>query len=226
MKKMMAAVLAALMLCVLTGCAKKQEGPNGIMDAVGTSYEATNRKDSTAIRVAHEDDQSTVIQVDMVSDTGTLVNPYIFAEPGLDFYKIEHSEENFAAIWDYTVQLLKQIWEDETYRAMAAMLDEDKLPEGLTFDDVDFMKLGYVLDPLQRCEIIFVGATSTGEGNPIRDEVYAFCRFGMMDESKNVTVINVLIADQIDVYTIAQMVHQTGKLPAGVEAWMLRKLGL
>lgn len=226
MKKMLAVMMAVLMLCVLTGCAQKQEEPNGIMEAVGTSYEGINRKDSAAIRVDDEGGQTTVIQVDMVSDTGTLVNPYIFAQPGIDFYKIEHSEANFTGVFAHAVQLLSQMQESEEHKAVTELMDEDKLPEGLTRSDIGFMNMGYVPDPQKRCEMLFVGMTNTGEGNPIRDEVYVFCRFGMMDENGNVTIINALIADQNNVYAIAQRVHQTGRLPAGVEAWMLRKLGL
>ena len=226
MKKMMAVVMAVLMLCLLTGCAKKQAAPNGIMEAVGTAYEAINKTDSKAIRVAETEDQYTVIQVDMVSDTGTIVNPYMFAQPGIDFYKIEHSEENFTSVLAHTVQLLGQMQESEEHKAVTEMMNADKLPDGLTFDDIGFMNLGYVPDPLKRCEIIFMGMSGNGEGNPLRDEVYAFCRFGMMNENKSVTIMNVMVADQNSVYAIAQQVHQTGMLPAGVEAWMLRKLGL
>jgi hypothetical protein len=48
----------------------------------------------------------------------------------------------------------------------------------------------------------------------------------MMDASKTPMIMNVLVADQNAVYAIAQKVHQVGALPKGVEAWMLRKLGL
>lgn len=222
----MAALLAALMLCVLTGCTKKQEEPNGIMDAVGAGYETIDQSGGNSIRVTEGEAQQTVIQVDLLSDTGTLVRPYIFAEPGVDFYKIEHSEEDFTNIFAHTVNLLSQMQQSEEHKAVTAMCDETKLPEGVAVSEIGFMNLGYVPDPQQRCEILFVGMTNTGEGNPIRDEVYAFCRFAMMDSSNAAMIMNAMVADQNAVYAIAQKVHQAGKLPSGVEAWMLRKLGM
>ena len=225
MKKMMAAVMAVLMLCLLTGCASREVTPNGIMDAVGAGYETINQSAENGIRVSNQDAADTIILVDQLSDTDTLVRPLLLVEPGVDFYKIEHSEADFSGVFGYAMNLVAQMEKSEAHRDAVKLIDEEKLPEGLTTADIGFMNLGYVPDPQQRCEIIFTGMTNTGEGNPIRDEVYAFCRFGMKDESGNVTIMNALIADQGKVYTIAQMVHQAGKLPAGVEAWMLRKLG-
>ena len=226
MKKILAAVMAVIMLCVLTGCAQKQEEPNGIMEAVGTSFNKVDQAGGNSIRVTGEEGRQTVIRVDMSNTSGTLARPFIFAEPGVDFYKIEHSEADFSGVFAYTMNLLAKMQESEEHKAVTEPMDASKLPEGLALSDIGFMNMGYVPDPQKRCEILFTGLTNTGEGTPIRDEVYAFCRFGMMSENRDVTIINVLIADQNDVYAIAQKVHQAGKLPAGVEAWMLRKLGL
>ena len=225
MKKMMAAALVVLMLCLLTGCTKQEE-PNGILDAVGAGFETIDQSGDNSVRVAVSETQTTVLKMDLISEMDTLVRPYVFAEPGIDFYKIEHSEANFSSVFGYTMNLIGQMEQSEEHKAAVMLLNQQKLPEGLTKDDIGFMNLGYVPDPQRRCEIIFTGMTNTGEGAPIRDEVYAFCRFGLKNESGATTVINALVTDQNAVYAIAQRVHQTGRLPAGVEAWMLRKLGL
>lgn len=226
MKKILAAVMAVLMLCVLTGCAKKQEEPNGIVEAVAAGYEMVDQSGGNSIRVGDGENQNNVIQVDLLSQTGTLVRPYIFVELGVDFYKIEHSQEDFSNIFGYTLNLLSQMKQSEEHREITALYDETKLPEGIASSEIGFMNLGYVPDPQQRCEILFVGMSNTGEGDPLRDEVYAFCRYPMVDESKTAMIMNVMIADQNAVYAIAQKVHQAGRLPSGVKAWMLRKLGL
>ncbi|MBE5799938.1 MAG: hypothetical protein E7321_08320 [Clostridiales bacterium] len=225
MKKMMAAVLAVLMLCLLTGCAKKQEEPNGIMDAVGAGYEMIDQSGGNVVRVQNGENQNFVIQVDLLSETGTMVRPYIFVELGIDFYKIEHSEADFSSVFMHTMDLLAQMQQSEEHREITQICDKAKLPEGVSQNEIGFMNLGYVPDPQQRCEIIFTGMSNTGEGIPIRDEVYAFCRFAMMDGNTPM-IMNALVADQNAVYAIAQKVHQAGKLPGGVEEWMLRKLGL
>lgn len=226
MRKYMAAALAVLMLCLLTGCAKKEEPNNGIMDAVGAGYETIDQSGSNSIRVANGENQNSVIQVDLLSDTGTLVRPYIFVEIGVDFYRIEHSEEDFSSVFAHTMNLLSQMQQSEEHKMLTALFDEGKVPEGMAASQIGFMNLGYVPDPQQRCEIIFTGMTNTGEGNPIRDEVYAFCRFAMLNADNTPMIMNALVADQSAVYAIAQKVHQAGRLPSGVEAWMLRKLGL
>lgn len=223
--KRILAVMLVLMLCVLTGCAKKQEEPNGIMDAVGAGYETINQSGGNSIRVANGENQMTIIQVDLLSDTQTLVRPYVFVELGIDFYKIKHSEDDFASVFAHTMSLLSQMQQSEAHKAVTALLDEEKLPEGVAASEAGFMNLGYVADPQERCEMIFTGMTSTGEGNPLRDEVYVFCRFGMMDADNSKMIMNALVTDQNAVYAIAQKVHQAGKLPADVETWMLRRLG-
>ena len=226
MKKMMIAVLAVLMLCMLTGCAKKPEESNGIMDAVIAGYETLDLREGNTIRVEGEEGMQTVIQVDQASQTSTIARPYVFAEPGIDFYKIEHNEADFSGVFSYTMNLLARMHQSEEHTQTTMLLMEERLPEGKVLADVGFMSLGYVADPLERCEIIFTGLTDTGEGIPILDEVYAFCRFGMMNSNKEKAIMNTLIVNQDAVYAIAQRVHQTGKLPVDVEAWMLRKLGL
>lgn len=226
MKKYMAAVLMVLMLCLLSGCAKKQEEPNGIMDAVGAGYETIDQSGDNSVRVANGENQTTVIQVDLISPVGTLMRPYIFVEPGVDFYKIEHSENDFSGVFAHTMNLLSQMQQSQEHQAATDLMDESKLPEGVDAAQAGFMNMGYVPDPQQRCEIIFTGMTNTGEGIPLRDEVYAFCRFAMLDGNKTPMIMNALVADQNAVYAIAQKVHQAGRLPKGVEEWMLRKLGL
>lgn len=226
MKKWMAAALAVCMLFLLTGCTSKPEEPNGIMEAVGAGYETIDQTGENSIRVANGENQNSVIQVDLLSETGTLMRPYIFVELGVDFYKIEHSEQDFGGIFMHTMELLSQMQQSEEHQAVTKLMDEEKLPEGVVASEAGFMNLGYVPDPQQKCEIIFTGMTNTGEGIPIRDEVYAFCRFPMKDGNNTVMIMNALVADQNAVYAIAQKVHQTGRLPKGVEEWMLRKLGL
>lgn len=228
MKKMMAAVLAVLMLGLLTGCAKKQEEPNGIVESVVAGYEMINQSGDNRIQVANGEDQSSVsvIQVDMLSETGTLMRPYIFVELGVDFYKIEHSEKDFTGVFFHSMNLLEQMQESETHREIAQLMNDALLPQDVEADKAGFMNMGYVPDPQRKCEIIFTGMTNTGEGKPIRDEVYAFCRFPMMDEGRTPMIMNALVADQNAVYAIAQKVHQAGALPKGVEEWMLRKLGM
>ena len=225
MKKIFAVMLVVLMLCMLTGCTKKQEEPNGIMDAVGAGYETIDQSGANSVRIADGENQTGVIQVDLVSETGTMIRPYIFVEFGVDFYKIEHSEQDFGGVFAHTLSLLSQMQQSEAHKAVTALLDEEKLPEGVAASEAGFMNLGYVADPQERCEMIFTGMTSTGEGNPLRDEVYVFCRFGMMDADNSKMIMNALVTDQNAVYAIAQKVHQAGRLPAGVEAWMLRRLG-
>ena len=226
MKKIMAVMMAVLMLCVLTGCAQKQEEPNGIMEAVGMAYEGINRKDNATLRREGEGDRSNVIQVDMVSDTGTLMRPFIVMEQGLAFYKIKHSEEDFVSVLSYVMNLLVQIQQSEEDARAPKLMVEERLYDEKTLGDLGFMNMGYVADPQQLCEIIFVGLIDADEGTLIHDEVYAFCRFGMMNAHGESAGMNAMIADQNAVYAIAQRVHQTCRLPAGVEAWMLRKLGL
>jgi len=228
MKKMMAVVLAVLMLGLLTGCTKKPQEPNGIVESVAAGYETIDQSGENRIRVAGGEDQSSVnvIQVDLTSATGTLMRPYIFVELGVDFYKIEHSEQDFSNIFFHTMNLLDQMQQSEEYSGIAKRMDETLLPQEVDVSKAGFMNMGYVPDPQQKCEIIFTGMTDTGEGNPIRDEVYAFVRFPMMDANNTPMIMNALVADQGAVYAIAQKVHQAGVLPKGVEAWMQRKLGL
>ncbi|MBQ8617511.1 MAG: hypothetical protein IJ418_08330 [Clostridia bacterium] len=225
MRRILAALLV-LLLCLLTGCSQKTEEPNGIMDAVGAGYETIDQSGANSVRVSNGENQVNIIQVDLISPVGTLMRPFIFVEPGVDFYKIEHSENDFAGIFAHTMSLLSQMQQSQEHQAVTDLMDESKLPEGVEPSQAGFMNLGYVPDPQQRCEIIFTGMTNTGEGNPLRDEVYAFCRFAMMDGDNTPMIMNALVADQNAVYAIAQKVHQAGRLPAGVEAWMLRKLGL
>ena len=226
MKKILAAVMAVIMLCVLTGCAQKQEEPNGIMEAVGTGFNKVDQVGGNSIRVTSEEGHQTVIRVDMSNASGTLARPFIFAEPGVDFYKIKHSEADFSDVFAYAMNLLAQMQESEEHKAVTELMDASQLPEGLALSDIGFMNMGYVPDPQQKCEILFAGMTNTGEGIPLRDEVYAFCRFAMRDGNNTPMIMNALVADQNAVYAIAQKVHQAGVLPKGVEEWMLRKLGL
>ena len=225
MRKYFAAALMVLMLCMLTGCAKKQE-PNGIIEAVTAGYETINQSDENWIRVGSDENTNNIIRVDLVSQPGTLMRPYIFVEQGVDFYKIEHSEKDFSNIFLYTMNVLGQMQESEDHKAKADWMDEEKLPQGVEASSSGFMNMGYVPDPQQKCEIIFTGMTNTGEGIPLRDEVYVFCRFAMMNNNQMPMIMNALVADQNAVYAIAQKVHQAGRLPKGVEEWMLRKLGL
>ena len=124
------------------------------------------------------------------------------------------------------MDMLGQMQQSEEHRDKTKLMDETKLPEGVDPQKAGFMNMGYVADPQRKCEIIFTGMTDTGEGIPLRDEVYAFCRLPMLDASNTPMIMNVLVADQNAVYAIAQKVHQSGVLPKGVEEWMLRKLGL
>lgn len=226
MKKWMAAVLAVLMLFLLTGCSSKPQESNGIIEAVTAGYETIDQSQGGAVRMSDGETTNSIIQVDQVSQTGTLMRPYIFVELGVDFYKIEHNGQDFGNVFMYTMNTLGQMQQSEEYKTVTKQMDEEKLPEGVDPAKAGFMNLGYVPDPQQKCEIIFTGMTSTGEGDPIRDEVYAFCRFAMRDGNKTPMIMNALVADQNAVYAIAQKVHQAGRLPKGVEAWMLRKLGL
>lgn len=225
MKKILAAAMAALALFILTGCARKPQEPNGIVEAVGAGYQTVNQSGENRIQVASGENQVGIIQVDLLSETGTLMRPYIFAEPGVDFYKVEHSEAAFGNLFMGTMDLLGQMQQSEEHREKTKLMDETKLPEGVDPAKAGFMNMGYVPDPQQKCEIIFTGMTDTGDAIPLRDEVYAFCRLPMKDASNTPMIMNVLVADQNAVYAIAQKVHQAGVLPAGVEAWMLRKLG-
>lgn len=226
MKKILAALLMLMMLFLLTGCTQKPQEPNGIMEAAGAGYETVNQSGGNGIQVQMSENQAAFIQVDLISETGTLVRPYIFVEPGVDFYRIEHSEKDFAGVFTVTMDILGQMQQSENHKDKTTLLDEAMVPEGVDRAKVGFMNLGYVPDPQQKCEIIFTGMTDTGEGNPIRDEVYAFCRFAMMDGNNTPMIMNALVTDQNAVYAIAQKVHQAGRLPKGVEAWMLRKLGM
>ena len=225
MKKILAAAMAVLALFILTGCTRKPQEPNGIVEAVGAGYETVNQSGENRIQVASGENRVGVIQVDLLSETGTLMRPYIFVEPGVDFYKIEHSEVDFASIFMNTMDMLGQMQQSEQHKDKTKLMDESKLPEGVDPEMAGFMNMGYVADPQQKCEIIFTGMTDTGEEIPLRDEVYAFCRLPMMDASQTPLIMNVLVADQSAVYAIAQKVHQSGRLPKGVEEWMLRKLG-
>ena len=226
MKRVLAAAMAVFALFILTGCTQKPQEPNGIVEAVGAGYETVDQSGENRIQVASGENQVGVIQVDMISQPGTLMRPYIFVEPGVDFYKIEHSEQDFSNIFLNTMDMLGQMQQSEAHKEKTKMMDETKLPEGVDPQKAGFMNMGYVPDPQQKCEIIFTGMTDTGEGIPLRDEVYAFCRLPMLDASNTPMIMNVLVADQNAVYAIAQKVHQTGRLPKGVEEWMLRKLGL
>lgn len=226
MKRVLAAAMAVFALFILTGCTQKPQEPNGIVEAVGAGYETVDQSGENRIQVASGENQVGVIQVDMISQPGTLMRPYIFVEPGVDFYKIEHSEQDFSNMFLNTMDMLGQMQQSEAHKEKTKMMDETKLPEGVDPQKAGFMNMGYVPDPQQKCEIIFTGMTDTGEGIPLRDEVYAFCRLPMLDASNTPMIMNVLVADQNAVYAIAQKVHQTGRLPKGVEEWMLRKLGL
>ncbi len=226
MKKLMAAALAVCVLFLLSGCASKPQEPNGIIEAVTAGYETIDQSQGNVVRVGNGETANSVIQVDLISQTGTLMRPYIFVELGVDFYKIEHSEQDFGNVFMHTMNMLGQMQQSEEHKAITKLMDEEKLPEGVDRAKAGFMNLGYVPDPQQKCEIIFTGMTNTGEGIPIRDEVYAFCRFAMLDNNKTPMIMNALIADQNAVYAIAQKVHQAGCLPKGVEEWMLRKLGM
>lgn len=226
MKKWMAAALAVCMLFWLMGCAQKPQEPNGIMEAVGAGYETIDQSGGNSIQVQSGENQVNVIQVDLLSETGTLMRPYIFVEPNVDFYKIEHSEKDFGGIFLHTMELLGQMQQSEDHKAITDLMDETKLPDGVDAAQAGFMNMGYVPDPQQKCEILFAGMTNTGEGIPLRDEVYAFCRFAMRDGNNTPMIMNALVADQNAVYAIAQKVHQAGVLPKDVEEWMLRKLGL
>ena len=225
MKKILAAAMAVLALFILTGCTRRPQEPNGIVEAVGAGYETVNQSSENRIQVASGENRVGVIQVDLLSETGTLMRPYIFVEPGVDFYKIEHSEADFASIFMNTMDMLGQMQQSEQHKDKTKLMDESKLPEGVDPEMAGFMNMGYVADPQRKCEIIFTGMTDTGEEIPLRDEVYAFCRLPMMDASQTPMIMNVLVADQSAVYAIAQKVHQSGRLPKGVEEWMLRKLG-
>lgn len=226
MKKILAAAMAVFALFILTGCTRKPQEPNGIVEAVGAGYETVDQSGENRIQVASGESRVGVIQVDLLSETGTLMRPYIFVEPGVDFYKIEHSEADFGNLFMGTMDMLSQMQQSEGHRDKTKLMDETKLPEGVDPQKAGFMNMGYVADPQRKCEIIFTGMTDTGEGIPLRDEVYAFCRLPMLDASNTPMIMNVLVADQNAVYAIAQKVHQSGVLPKGVEEWMLRKLGL
>ena len=100
MKKILAAAMAVFALFILTGCTRKPQEPNGIVEAVGAGYETVDQSGENRIQVASGESRVGVIQVDLLSETGTLMRPYIFVEPGVDFYKIEHSEADFAiSLW-------------------------------------------------------------------------------------------------------------------------------
>ena len=226
MKRVLAVMMAVLALFILTGCTGRQQEPNGIVEAVVAGYETVDQSGDSRIQVSNGENSVGLIQVDLISQTGTLMRPYIFVEPGVDFYKIEHSEADFSSIFMNTVNMLGQMQQSEQHKDKTKLMDETKLPEGTDSQKAGFMNMGYVPDPQQKCEIIFTGMTDTGDAIPLRDEVYAFCRLPMMDASQTAMIMNVLVADQNAVYAIAQKVHQTGLLPKGVEDWMLRKLGL
>ena len=225
MKKLMAVVLAVFMLVLLTGCASRREEPNGIIDAVVAGYQTIDQSGGNHVRIGTGENSQGVILVDLLSQPGTLMRPYLFAEPGIDFYKIQHNEQDFSGIFLNTVNMLEQMQQSEAHKEITRMMDEEKLPEGVVPSMTGFMNMGYVPDPQKRCEIIFTGMSTTGEGIPLRDEVYAFCRLSMMDTNQTPMIMNALVTDQSAVYAIAQKVHQAGKLPSDVEAWMLRKLG-
>ena len=89
-----------------------------------------------------------------------------------------------------------------------------------------FKGYSYVPDPNQQCEVIFTGVTAGEGGELIRDEMYAFCRFPMMGEGNMPLIMNALVTDQRAVYEIVRMAHQTGMLPAEMDAWILRMLGM
>lgn len=219
------AVLMALMMCLCVGAAyAQQESP--MMYAVAEGYEEINQSGDNGIYVPLNEEQNGMLQVDLISETDTLVRPYIFVEMNADFYQIKHTEEDFGGLFSYTLNLLSQMQQSEEHQAATALMKQELLPEGVGIQDTTFKGLSYVPDPNQQCEVIFTGVTNGQEGDLIRGEVYAFCRFPMMGEGNMPLIMNALVTEQRAVYEIARMAHQTGRLSAEMDAWILKMLGM
>lgn len=221
MKKWIA-MLMAWMMCLCGAYAQEES----LMDAVGAAYQAIDQSGDNGVNVQMNETQTGMIKVDLVSEVDTLVHPYIFVEMNSDFYQINHTEEDFGNIFGYTLNLLSQMQQSEEHKALTTLMNEQLLPDGVGVQDTVFTGYGYVPDPKQQCEVIFTGVTKGEDGELIRDEMYAFCRFSMLAENNAPLIMNVLVTDQRAVYEIARMAHQTGLLSAEMDAWILRMLGL
>ncbi|MBQ4264482.1 MAG: hypothetical protein IJB85_03110 [Clostridia bacterium] len=227
MKKVILAAVLVLVLLVCGGCAREEAADQGpsIVEAVSAGYEGVDQTGNNKIRVELGEGATGVFQVDMISETHTLVRPYIFVELGIGFNQLEHSQRDFSGIFNYTLNELLMMQQSPEHKALAELMNSAVLGDGVQNLSVTFKDLGYVADPQRQCEILFTGVAYEKDGPLIRDEAYAFCRFGMMDQSKQPLIMNVLITEQNAVFEIARRVHQRGLVSAEMEAWMQRKLG-